>query len=116
MSSVGLVNVIVWLQGELLLLVTTKVEVVFLQPVVVSVKVNVAVPASKPVTNPAFVTLALTELLLIQVPPVAGNTVVVLPTKIDAVPLKPTVGSGLTVMVAVDELTASQTPFLIITR
>jgi len=54
--------------------------VVALQPVIVLVKVNVAVPADSPVTTPVFVTEAINGLLLVQVPPVVGDKVIVLPT------------------------------------
>ena len=60
--------------------VTDIDEVVALQPVIELVKVNVAVPADNPVTTPAFVTEANDGLLLIQVPPVVGDKVIVLPT------------------------------------
>ena len=63
---------------------TVTDEVVELQPVDVSVKVNVAVPAATPVTKPAFVTVAIALSLLIQVPPVVGDKVIVLPMVTDA--------------------------------
>ena len=53
--------------------VTVTEEVVLLQPVAVSVKVNVTIPPVRPVTTPALVTeKAMAPLLLIQVPPVVG--------------------------------------------
>jgi hypothetical protein len=50
------------------------------QPVTVSVKVKVTVPALMPDTTPVFVTVATAVLLLIHVPPVVGVTVAELPT------------------------------------
>jgi len=43
------------------------------QPVAVSVKVNVAEPAATPVTTPPLVTLAIPALLLVHEPPVEGD-------------------------------------------
>lgn len=63
-----------------------------IQPVAVSVKVNVAVPAETPVTTPALVTVAIAGLLLSQVPPVVGDTLEVVPSQIDAGPVMLTVG------------------------
>lgn len=54
--------------------------VVLLQPVAVSVNVNVTVPANTPVTKPAFVTVATVLSLLTQVPPVDGVKFMVAPT------------------------------------
>ncbi len=52
----------------------TSIEAeVALQPIVVFVKVNVTLPALMPVITPAFVIVAIAVLLLIQVPPEAGN-------------------------------------------
>lgn len=51
---------------------TVIVEVEFEQPVVELVKVNTAVPAETPLTNPALDTVATVLLLLTQVPPVIG--------------------------------------------
>ncbi len=47
------------------------------QPVVVFVKLKVAVPPDTPVTTPALVTVATAALLLAHVPPVVGDKVVV---------------------------------------
>ena len=58
---------------------TVTVEVVLIHPVDVCVKVKVTVPADTPVITPAFVTVALALLLLVQVPPVVGDNVAVLP-------------------------------------
>jgi len=55
-------------------------EVVLLQLVVPSVKVNVTLPAATPVITPALVTVATEVLLLVHVPPVVGDNVAVLPT------------------------------------
>jgi hypothetical protein len=52
---------------------------VLLQFVVPSVNVKVALPVAIPVTNPAFVTLALVGSLLTQVPPNVGDKVSVPP-------------------------------------
>ena len=60
--------------------ITVTVEVVALQPVIELVNMKVAVPADIPVTTPALVTEAINGLLLIQVPPVLGDKVIVLPT------------------------------------
>ena len=57
--------------------VTVTVPAVAVQLVVPSVKVNVAMPAEIPVTNPVLSTVATRELLLAQVPPVVGDKVVV---------------------------------------
>lgn len=40
---------------------------------------NVTVPRDTPVTTPAFVTVAIAGLLLVQVPPVVGDNVAVVP-------------------------------------
>jgi len=71
------------------------------QPVVVLVNVKVADPAVRPVTKPAPVTEATAGLLLTQVPPVVGETVVVAPTQILAAPVILTTGNGFTVTVGV---------------
>lgn len=67
------------------------------QPVVVLVKVKVAVPAETPVTTPPDVTVATAGLLLAQVPPLVGDKVVVLPAQILVAPVMLTVGRALTV-------------------
>lgn len=67
------------------------------QPVLVLVKVNVAVPAATPVTTPALVTVATAGLLLTQVPPVVGDKPVVLPTQMLVAPVMLTTGVGFTV-------------------
>jgi hypothetical protein len=58
------------------------------QPVAVSVKVKVTVPALMPDTTPVFVTVATAVLLLIHVPPVVGVTVAELPTHTASAPPK----------------------------
>jgi len=68
-----------------------------IQPVAVCVKVKVAVPAETPVTTPALVTVATAGLLLAQVPPVAGDKVVVCATQMLLAPVMLTVGSAFTV-------------------
>ena len=68
---------------------------VLVQPVPVSVNVNVEDPVSKPVTKPALVTDAMVGLLLTQVPPELGVRLMVLPTQ-TADPAV-TAGVGLTV-------------------
>jgi hypothetical protein len=60
---------------------TVTDDVVLLQPVAVSVKVNVTLPANMPVTKPALVTVAMVLSLLTQVPPVVGLKVKVAPTQ-----------------------------------
>ena len=64
-------------------------------------KVNVTFPAETPVTSPALVTVALVASLLVQVPPVVGDNVIVLPTQTDDPAL--TAGKELTVTVALVE-------------
>ena len=64
-------------------------------------KVNVTLPAATPVANPALVTVALVGSLLVQVPPVVGDSVMVLPTQTEDPAL--TTGKALTVTVAVTE-------------
>ena len=55
--------------------------VVLLQPVEVDVKVKVTVPTETPVTNPVVLLMvAAPGVLLTQVPPVLGLTVIVAPT------------------------------------
>jgi hypothetical protein len=56
-----------------------KSPVVALHPVVVDVKVKVTNPGNRAVTSPALVTEAIVGLLLTQVPPEAGDNVVVKP-------------------------------------
>jgi hypothetical protein len=73
-----------------------------IQPVVVFVNVNVAVPAPMPVTKPAFVTVAIDVLLLTHVPPVVGESVVVEPTQIAEAPVILTVGFGFTLTVILE--------------
>jgi hypothetical protein len=63
---------------------TVTDEVVLLQFVVPSVKVNVTVPADTPVITPALVTVAMALSLLTHVPPEVGDNVAVLPTHTDA--------------------------------
>jgi hypothetical protein len=67
------------------------------QPVLVFVNVNVAVPAAIPSTTPPLVTVATAGLLLTQVPPVVGESVVVLPTQMLLRPVMLTIGAALTV-------------------
>ena len=74
---------------------TVTEEVVLLHPVVVDVNVNVALPADTPVTTPASVTCATAVLLLVQVPPVIGDSAIVLPTHTEDPAL--TTGNTLTV-------------------
>ena len=85
------------LKNEQLLLPTETVDVVALQPVSVLVKVNVAVPVDMPVTTPAFVIVATRLLLLVQVPPVVGVKVMVLPMPTE--PAAETTGNGFTVAI-----------------
>jgi hypothetical protein len=76
---------------------TATLVVVLLQVVDVLVKVKVTLPIATPVTNPAFVTVAKAVLLLVQVPPVVGLSVILLPTHTFAGAV--TVGLGFTVTV-----------------
>ena len=62
---------------------------------------KVTLPAATPVTNPALVTVALVRSLLVQVPPVVGDKVIVLPMQTDDPAL--TAGKALTVTVATAE-------------
>lgn len=78
-------------------ILTVTVPVVLEHPVVLLVKVNVAVPAETPVTTPALVTVATLVLLLTQVPPDVGDNVVVFPTQIELPPVIFTTGKALTV-------------------
>ena len=71
------------------------IDVVLLQPDAVSVNVNVVLPAAIPVTSPALVTVALVGSLLVQVPPMVGLNVIVLPIHTDAA--AETIGAALTV-------------------
>jgi hypothetical protein len=52
---------------------TVTAVVVALQPVVLFVKVKVALPEATPVTSPELVTVAFDVLLLTHVPPLAGD-------------------------------------------
>jgi hypothetical protein len=67
------------------------------QRVVLLVNINVAVPPLTPVTTPAFVTVAMTLLLLVHVPPEVGLNVEVEPAHIVLAPVILTVGFALTV-------------------
>lgn len=61
-----------------------------------SVNVKVAEPPDTPVTTPALVTVATAGLLLVQVPPEAGDNVVVKPTQIVLTPVIFTTGNAVT--------------------
>jgi hypothetical protein len=78
---------------------TVTAEVVLLHPVDVSVNVKVALPVAIPVTTPALVIVATEGLLLIHVPPVLGESVIVLPTQTEDG--ADTLGFGFTLTVAV---------------
>ena len=82
------------------------------QPVADDVKVKLTVPADKAVTKPALVTLALEPSELVQVPPVAGESCVVLPTQTEFEPVMLTVGLAFTLMV---ELAVPVQPTLLVT-
>jgi hypothetical protein len=75
---------------------TVTLEVVFLQPVLVCVKVKVTFPGATPVTTPELVTVATDVLLLVQTPPVEGDKVMVLPAHTEVAEAL-TVGSAFTV-------------------
>ena len=64
-----------------------------LHPLVEFVKIKVADPAEIPVTTPALETVATALLLLAQVPPVVGDSVVVAPIHIEFEPVMLTAGS-----------------------
>ena len=66
-----------------------------------SVNVKLAVPAPTPVTIPALVTVATEVLLLTQVPPVEGESVVVVPTQIAGEPVILATGFATTVIALV---------------
>jgi hypothetical protein len=70
-------------------------SVVLLQPPA-AVKVKVTIPAETLVTIPPLVTVATDGLLLIHVPPVAGDTAAVLPTQIEVLPIIATTGNAVT--------------------
>jgi hypothetical protein len=76
---------------------TVTTDVVLMQLVTPSVKVNVTLPGATPVITPAFVTVAIPLSLLVQTPPVDGDKVALLPTQSDAGAL--TNGSAFTVTV-----------------
>ena len=75
---------------------TSMLAVTPTQPVSVSVKVKVTLPAATPVTIPPLVTVATASSLLAQTPPVAGVKVIVFPTHTVGEEAA-TIGSGLTV-------------------
>jgi hypothetical protein len=77
----------------------TVILLVDTQPVLVSVKVKVTVPAATPVTNPTLVIVAIPVLELVHVPPVLGVTFAVLPTHTDVAP--PNTGRAFTTIVPV---------------
>ena len=81
-------------------MITVTLLVVAEQPVAVAVNVKLTTPDDFPVTSPALVILALAGSLLTHVPPEVGVKVMVLSTKTEAAEVL-TIGSGLTVMVAV---------------
>ena len=95
------------LQILVLLLVITAVGLPFtitdvvllLQPVADWVNVKLTVPADTPVTTPALVTVAMALLLLVHVPPEAGERFMVDPTHTDVPAL--TAGLGFTSTFAV---------------
>jgi hypothetical protein len=78
---------------------TLNAEVVEVHPVAVKVAVNVTVPVATPDTRPALFIVARDALLLVQVTPVEGDKVVVLPTQTAEAP--PKTGAALTVMAVV---------------
>jgi hypothetical protein len=80
----------------------TAVVALEIHPVELLVKVNVALPAVLPVTIPPLVTVATALLLLLQVPPIDGESVVVASTHIGFGPVIETVGLSFTVIVFVD--------------
>jgi hypothetical protein len=75
--------------------IIVKGSVVLLQTPA-AVKVKVTRPAETLVTIPPLVTVATDGLLLIHVPPVAGDTAAVLPTQIEVLPIIATTGNAVT--------------------
>jgi hypothetical protein len=73
------------------------VETLETHPVLVEVKVNVAVPAEMPVITPESVIWATELLLLVQIPPVVGDMEVLEPIQMEVGPVKPIIGLELTV-------------------
>lgn len=72
-----------------------------------------AVPAVKPVTTPALVTEATAGLLLTQVPPVAGDKVVVNPAQIVLEPVILTAGVA---FIVIPEVGAETQPVLVLVK
>jgi len=62
----------------------------------IAVKIKVAKPLETPVTMPLLVTVATVGLLLIQLPPVVGESVEIAPTQITVGPVKLTTGGVFT--------------------
>ncbi len=77
----------------------TIILLVDIQPVDVSVNVNVVVPAVTPVTTPELFTVAIAIFPLVQVPPIFGVTLAMLPTHTAVAP--PNTGKALTTIVPV---------------
>jgi hypothetical protein len=92
--------------------VTVTEDVVLLQLVTASVKVNVMLPVATPVATPALVTVATAGLLLIHVPPLVGLKVIVLPTH-RVVEGALTVGNALIVTVIAEALLTQLVPLLV---
>ena len=92
----------------------TVIDLLLLQPVVVSVKVRVTVPTPTPVTTPAAVTVAMALSPLDQVPPVLGVTLAVWFTQTSVAP--PNIGlSGIGSITAAVDGTEVQ-PSLLVTE
>lgn len=79
-------------------MIVTTTEVSEIHPVVVLVKINLAVPAETPVIKPALLMVATAISVLCHVPPVVGEILVVLPTQILLGPFKTVIGFGATVI------------------
>ena len=83
-----------------------------LQPVAEDVKVKLTEPAEIAVTSPVFVTVAFDPSELAHVPPVVGESCVVVPTQTELEPVIDTVGFALTLIV---ELAVPVQPRLFVT-
>ena len=75
-----------------------------IHPVVLLVKLNITEPPDTPVTTPALLTVATDGSLLVQVPPLVGDTPLTSPTQMVEAPVRLTFGGLTTEMVAVAEL------------
>lgn len=92
---------------------TVTFEVLFeVHPDKDSVYTNEVVPVATPVTIPSLETVAIEGLLLVQDPPVIGESVVVAPTQISDGPMRNTGGLGFTVIDAESDETQPVAEFV----